>query len=73
MLLINCLLNINYYLKALACEHNAVYLEVVLGMESLITKLGGTLQSTIWENVLKILKKIAEFISKLKNLKIFIC
>lgn len=51
-------------MQALSCDHNAVYLEVVLGMESLVTKLGGTLQSTIWENILKILKKTAEYVSK---------
>jgi len=39
-------------------------LEVVLGMESLITKYGSTIQSTIWEKVLKILKRIAEYVSK---------
>lgn len=44
-------------------------LEVILGMESLITKHGSTIQSTIWEKVFKILKKIAEYVSKLYKLK----
>jgi len=44
-------------------------LEVVLGMESLITKHGSTIQSTIWEKVLKILKRTAEYVSKLYKLK----
>lgn len=30
----------------------------------MVTKVGATLQSTIWENVLKILKSVAEFVSK---------
>lgn len=59
-----------FYLQALSCDHPSVVLEVVLGMESLITKLGATLQSTIWEKVLKILKSTAEFVSKYPTIKI---
>jgi hypothetical protein len=54
----------NYYLQALSCDHPTVVLEVVLGMESLVMKLGATIQSTIWEKVLNILKCCAEFVSK---------
>lgn len=59
-----CLLRVNFYLQALKCDHPSVVLEVVLGMESMVTKVGATLQSTIWENVIKILKSVAEFVSK---------
>lgn len=52
------------YLQALSCNHPTVVLEVVLGMESLVKKFGATLQSTIWEKVLKILKSTVEFVSK---------
>jgi len=41
-------------------------------MESLITKHGSTIQSTIWEKVLKILKRIAEYVSKSFKLKIIL-
>ncbi|XP_060838182.1 tuberin isoform X2 [Rhopalosiphum padi] len=50
--------------NALTCDHPTVVLEVVLGMESLITKHGSTIQSTIWEKVLKILKRIAEYVNR---------
>ncbi|VVC44066.1 Rap GTPase activating protein domain,Tuberin,Armadillo-like helical,Armadillo-type [Cinara cedri] len=49
--------------NALSCNHPIVVLEVVLGMESLVKKFGATLQSTIWEKVLKILKSTTEFVN----------
>lgn len=66
-------LYINFYSQALTCDHPSVVLEVVLGMESMITKVGATLQSTIWENVLKILKSVAEFVSKCLKIKNKMC
>jgi len=50
--------------SALSCDHPTVVLEVVLGMESLVMKLGATIQSTIWEKVLNILKCCAEFVNR---------
>ncbi|XP_050444478.1 tuberin [Adelges cooleyi] len=49
---------------ALSCDHPIVVLEVVLGMESLVTKNGATLQNMVWEKVLKILKSTAEFVNR---------
>ncbi|XP_050540898.1 tuberin-like isoform X2 [Daktulosphaira vitifoliae] len=49
---------------ALSCDHPLVVLEVVLGMECLITKSGVDLQNMAWEKVLKILKSTAEFVNR---------
>lgn len=58
------LLHAYYYLQALSCEHEIVVLEAILGMELLTSKYGATLHYTLWERVLKILKRVAEFVSK---------
>lgn len=41
-------------------------------MESLVTRLGETLQYTIWEHVLKILDRTAEYVSKCFNTIFFL-
>lgn len=50
-------------LQALSCNHPTVVFEVVLGMESLVARLGDSLQYTIWEHVLKILDHAAMYVS----------
>lgn len=71
MLFVNYEINIKLLLQALSCHHPTVIFEVVLGMESLVTRLGETLQYTIWEHVLKILDRTAEYVSKCFNTIIF--
>lgn len=65
-------MDINGYLQALSCDHPTVVLEIVLGMEALVSKSGASLQCIVWDNILKILKRCVEYVSKYLLLKITI-